>query len=334
MIYITNEFKKIKNYAIQKKFEKEYFVGVIISILSLIASGLIAIGFAFGTLIVDTGDLENGVNNRTSNFYDFIIETTGYSTIHHVKDALTVILVAMMLIFNLENSLDVFFDRSPTFKGKIIVLHYTGIVLISIGISGAWEIIERVVVFSTEILLLIWPDDLAFLQSYIGSGEPCHNVVLSDLLQSAIAPIGIVILHYWGIFKPVACLIWEKSIKILILRFGWLLIVGVCSIPVGIFQSDWGWTIFPVGFYVYGFLLIFALSIIYLEDVHHITRRNGNKIMSLKELNECYVAILWYLLFQWVFAFNLFVPGLIFSNLGFVVYIIFMYIWKYKIVPC
>lgn len=305
---------------IQNK-KKVYYLGVFLAIVFLcLGIGIFCLLFIGGTstIITDTGNILNRNNNNTK-IYDFLLESSGFAMLHHIKN--------FYLAFYFTTS-NIYKISYPT-NTKILLHEYGSSIYKTLGWAALWEIVEKFVVFMFQLLSNTYPENVTiiFFSDWIGTGEVVYNSLLSDLPQAIFACTGLCVLIYFiGIVVPSKILIDKKPIIIIILQFAWIGLSGICGFSI-IYKKKTDFGIIPVGFYAYFFIELFFICTLYLGDFYYIKTN-----VMFKNLIESYLIFVLYLIIQWAAAFNLYAPGFITSNVLYVAYILFLLsIWKKKI---
>lgn len=315
----------------EKKIIKEFYIGAIIAITSLFFGIILIIPLFIGgtsNITVDTGDLlKKNTTNTEKDLYGWIFEVSGFSTIHHAKNFIISIYYATSIVYFLKFALQKFFHLPTGYQYNIIWIFYASGLQSTLAWAALWEIIEKFGVWLFQVTSWVWPavPFFAFFSDFFGEGEAIYNTLLNDLPQAIIAVCGVLILMFFGIIKPPSYLMYKKKWYIILLRFLWSTIFGLLSAIITL-KKDYGYTIMPWGWYSYFFFEIFSISILYLEDIHHITCRNGEKIIKLRELNKVFILTIIYIILQWFAAFHLLAPGFITSNIAYFFYILIIVI--------
>jgi len=267
-----------------------------------------------GNIITDTGNLINKYYNETL-IYDWIFETSGFAMVHHLKNFFIAYYLATSNLLYL----------SPTASRKIKLQAYKEVILKTLGWAALWEIVEKFAVFMIQILADWCPSytPIVFFSDFFGTGEAVWNTILSDLPQSIIAATGVATLVYFKVLVPPSYILIEKrSLVMILVQFAWIGLSGLTSflMPYKI-RTNIG--IIPLGFYSYFFVEIFFIFTLYLGDFYYLDKK-GKKTHSLRQLNETYLILIFYVIIQFCATFNLTGPGFITSNVFYAFFVIIL----------
>jgi hypothetical protein len=315
--------------------------GITISTISLLMGAFIGLSLLFGgteSITFETGDVLN-INRNESVIYDFIFESSGWATIHHMKNYYVIVFFSSIIFLfsrGFKKNEAVIIDtitNDPALIKKIKrkASCYSGIlvIILTLGFAALWEVVEKLIVFITQVAVLSWPQNSLFIffSDYVGTGEPIYNTLLSDLPQAIFAATGYVLLIKLKIIKT--------PTSFLSIQFTWIQ-TGIRFCLFGVFgfgallitfKKMVGSRIIPLGFISYLFLYIFFLSALFSYDIWYIMK-NKVKIMTTKERTFNYFTDLLYWVLQWFGAWFLIAPGFITSNGAFIVYLAILIILK------
>lgn len=217
---------------------------------------------------------------------------------------------------------------------RVVTLYYLMVIQINLAWAGAWEILERFVVFMIEFLNWAMPNFYVTtkLFEFVGTGEQSYNIA-ADMLQSITTSISVIILIHINMINPPSFLIYQQSVIVIILRFIWLCLIDLGG-SLATLKTDLGilGTLYPGGFYSYLFVALFGLCFLYIHDIYQVRHpRNKIQILSIGDVNKSYICLLTYMIFEWIFAFYLLVPGLLFCNIGLFCYTLALVVFHYTI---
>lgn len=276
------------------------------------------------TIVTDTGNLINKFYNGTV-IYAWVYESSGYAMLHQLKN--------FFLAFYFTTS-----NLKHLGKTTKTILHgYGTTVLKTLGWAALWEIVEKFFIFIVILLAYGYPDNVSiiYVYKYMGTGESVWNTILSDLPQSIIASTGVCILHYFMVITllPSYILIEKKSIIVIILQFILVGLSGFAGFTIS-FKKSTSIGNIPIGYYAYFFLELFFISVLYIGDFYYLIPKSfpeqilikdtEDEEQKIKELNQSYNILVFYVIIQWIGAFNLLAPGFITSNIAFVFFLLIL----------
>lgn len=269
----------------------EVYIGICIAVVSIIAFVLkFSLEFIGGGINFATGQVNNP--SYVGTFYDFIFETSGYATVHLIKNVVVSLFFTSYIL--LENK------------------HYTIKFLATIGVAAGWEVIEKFGVFLVNLAYLYWPTVFAWVYNATGSGESSFNTVLSDLFFSAVADIGTTVLILLDVFKPISFICKFKKFYVIVLRCIILTVGGFSSAMITMKKYN-----YACGFYSYYLLLVFCYSLLYIDDSlffeRHILNKKHISGLRRRDLNLNYIFLFFCLTVLWIGAWNLQTSGFLTS---------------------
>ena len=311
-------------------FKKFFIKYSLIAVLFLCLSiGIFCTLFIGGTstIVTDTGNLINKFYNGTV-VYAWVYESSGYAMLHLVKN--------FFLAFYFTTSNLKYLKENKT---KTILHAYGTSILKTLGWAALWEIVEKFFIFIVILLADGYPDNVSiiYVYKYVGTGESIWNTVLSDLPQSIIASSGLCILHYFIVVTllPSYILIEKKPIVIIILQFILVGISGFAGFSISLKKST-SIGIIPIGYYAYFFLELFFICILYMGDYYYLIFKKNTSLEEviiiekeeernkIQGLNQSYNILVFFVITQWIGAFNLLAPGFITSNVAFIFFLLIL----------
>jgi len=299
-------------------------IGILISFLLFFV--LIATLFINGIFTIQIDLIF--ARNQTG-FWDFFTETAGWSTEHHITNFVFMVFWASSVLYLIP------YLKPPTH----LVTYFITIVYISaIGLSLIYAMCGELLEQSGRKIMRRILNDANF-ETFTGySSETVDDVILSDVVQGFLAPLG-ALLFLIFILKPTSVLLFHKAWYITAFR----VVIFIIFSPSGFITTlnkEFGGKIYHIGFYAQCFLKIGLVLILFLEDYLHIINliKKYKKIKStplgikskippidyvrLKVSNviHIYIFVLIYLIIQWVSTLDLRTWGLPVSNFVTIVY--------------
>jgi len=313
----------------KKKFATEYYVAIAVLVVSAtIFSILTILEFAGGKIKYGghprlLGDLYSKSNKTKFEQFaikvDFLFENSGFGLIHHVDNFLFCLLFSSAIvnipyyIFKVMLKIDESDFNKKSIRCAFWIYVYFVMIIAQLAFATIWEYWERFIILVFEIILIFLPK-LEFMRPYVTGGEGFSNTIHSDLPQGVLAPLQATLFIWFEVIKPMSFYLYDRSFWGLVLRFLLYAFCGLSAIMTHmkkIYVED-GF-LFNYGFYMHFFARIFMLTLMYIDDIRNIKKRNMYE-KERRHVNRFWIFIFIYLSILYIGSFDLRIPGFLVSN--------------------
>jgi len=316
-LYIIDESKKRpepfydtvkRNWTIRNQRYCVIILLILLFLCSIFALIILICGFCLpGDVEKIHDDTFSNINeNKTKHPLVSFAESTQYPTIHFIENFYLTILLTSIMVYYVINSTDILKLR----------LYYISSFSLTIMIAAKWEIIEQTIVIIPDILTYYGiPAKDIF---YKPPKESLGDVILNDMVQSAIASTMVLTLIYFQVIKPVSWLLFNSKWYMIFSR---IIIWATLELTVflGDYKKSFGWFNFNFGFYSVLFFKLIGVIILHIEDI--LTLKQDD-LIDFVDVNKCYILIYAIHIALWLSTFNLLNYGIFSSNIAAILVII------------
>jgi hypothetical protein len=279
----------------------------------------------------NTTNNEETMLNKFLDVINFIIELSGFSVVHHVDNFIFCLLFTSSLIFLPIYLCDYWNLKEQTVKRTVLIMLYFLVILNQIAFATLWELYEKFIIKFFKILLIFFPQ-IKPIEYLASGGETLENSMLNDIPQSILASILVILFIHYDIIRPVSYNLYDRSFIAIFLRFICYGLGGLSAIMSHLKKRyRFSPYIFHNGFYAHFFARIFTLTILYIDDIHSIEKKQNKGCSSCKlksekrNIHKFWIILYIYIIIMWISSLDLHIWGFVSSNFfGFVYFIILL----------